>query len=152
MMARIHARRRGRSGSRAPYRTEAPEWVPVSADEVEETVVTLASQGYTKAMIGTILRDSYGVPSVKLVTGRKIGRILEEKGLEESIPEDLMALMRKAVRLSEHLAQHPKDIHNRRALQLIEAKIRRLVYYYKSVGKLPEDWRYTLDKAKLLVK
>ena len=151
-MARIHARRRGRSGSHAPYRTEKPDWIPLGADEVEEVVASLASQGYTKAMIGTVLRDSYGVPSVKLVTGKKVGRILAESGLEEGIPEDLMALMRKAVRLSEHLAQHPKDIHNRRALQLIEAKIRRLVYYYKSVGKLPEDWRYSLDKARLLVK
>jgi len=151
-MARIHARRRGRSGSKMPFREEAPEWVPKTGEEVEKLVVDLAKKGYTMAMIGTILRDSYGIPSVKLVTGKKIGKILKENGLLPDIPEDLMALMRKAVRLHDHLREHKKDLHNRRALQLIEAKILRLVNYYKSVGRLPKDWKYSIDQARLLVR
>ena len=33
-----------------------------------------------------------------------------------------------------------------------ESKIRRLGKYYARTGKLPSDWKYSLDKARLLVK
>ena len=151
-MARIHARRGGRSGSRAPFRRQPPEWVPLSPQEVEELVVKLAQEGKTTAEIGMILRDQYGIPSVKLVTRKKITRILRERGLEPQIPEDLLALMRKAVRLAEHLERHRKDLHNMRGLQLIEAKIHRLVSYYKEIGRLPKDWKYSRSLARVLAK
>ncbi len=151
-MGRIHARRKGRSGSRRPFRTEKPEWVDMTEEEVIGKVISLSKEGYSQSMIGTILRDEYGVPNVKLVTGKSIGKILEENGLAPTIPEDLMALMRKAVKINSHLASHPKDLGNKRGLQLVEAKIRRLVKYYKRVGKLPENWKYSLKEAELLVK
>ena len=151
-MGRIHARRKGKSGSRRPFRTEKPEWVEMEKDEIIEKVKFLSREGYSQAMIGTILRDEYGVPDVKLMTGKSIGKILEESGMAPSIPDDLMALMRKAVKINSHLANHPKDLGNRRGLQLVEAKIRRLVKYYKKVGKLPSDWKYSLKEAELLVK
>ncbi len=151
-MGRIHARRRGKSGSKKPFRTEKPEWVEMSEEEIVQKVIELAKEGHTQAMIGTILRDSYGVPDVKLITGKSIGRILEENGLAPQIPEDLMALMKKAVRINNHLQNHPKDLGNKRGLQLVEAKIRRLVDYYKSVGKLPQDWKYNIREAELLVR
>jgi small subunit ribosomal protein S15 len=59
--------------------------------------------------------------------------------------------MRKAVNIGDHLSENPKDLHNRRSLELIEAKIRRLMRYYKKKGVLPEDWQYNLKTAKLLV-
>ncbi|HIE33746.1 MAG TPA: 30S ribosomal protein S15, partial [Candidatus Altiarchaeales archaeon] len=64
---------------------------------------------------------------------------------------DLENLIRKAVNLRKHLEQNKKDLHNRRALQLIESKIRRLTKYYKGAGKLPENWMYEPEKAKLMV-
>jgi len=151
-MGRIHARRKGKSGSQRPFRTEKPEWVEMEKDEIIEKVISLSREGYSQAMIGTILRDEYGVPDVKLMTGKSIGKILEENGIAPNIPDDLMALMRKAVKINSHLANHPKDLGNRRGLQLVEAKIRRLVKYYKRVGKLPPDWKYSLKEAELLVK
>ncbi len=151
-MGRIHARRRGKSGSKKPFRTEKPEWVEMSEEEIVQKVVELAKEGHTQAMIGTILRDSYGVPDVKLITGKSIGKILEENGLAPQIPEDLMALMKKAVKINNHLQNHPKDLGNKRGLQLVEAKIRRLVNYYKSVGKLPKEWKYNIKEAELLVR
>ena len=42
-MARMHARRKGRSGSKRPLLTKSPEWVPLELDEVEETVARLAA-------------------------------------------------------------------------------------------------------------
>ncbi len=151
-MGRIHARRKGKSGSRKPFRTEKPEWVEMSEEEIIDKVVSLSREGYSQAMIGTILRDEYGVPDVKLMTGKSIGKILEENNAAPQIPDDLIALMKKAVKINTHLANHPKDLGNRRGLQLVEAKIRRLVKYYKRVGKLPSDWKYSLKEAELLVK
>jgi len=130
---------------------EVPSWVKYSPEEVEQLVVELRKKGYTTAMIGTILRDQYGIPSVKAITGKKITKILEEHGLAPEIPEDLMSLMRKAVKLRKHLQKHKKDIHNARALIIIESRIRRLVDYYKSTGKLPKEWEYSPELAERLV-
>ena len=67
------------------------------------------------------------------------------------LPEDLTNLMRKAVRLGEHLKINNKDVHNTRSLRLTEAKILRLVKYYRSTNVISEDWKYSLADAKLLV-
>lgn len=142
MMARLYARRRGKSGSKKLYREKAPEWVTLTPEEIENIIVELARKGYSTAMIGTILRDQYGIPNVRQILGKKITKVLEEHGLKPSMPEDLDNLIRKAVRLRKHLTVHRKDYHNKRALHLIESKIKRLVRYYKRVGKLPEDWNY----------
>ena len=97
------------------------------------------------------LRDQFGIPSVKLATGKSISKILAENKRDPKLPEDLRNLMKKAVNLGEHLQENPKDIHNKRALGLTEAKIRRLMRYYKNEGTLPSDWVYNLKSAKLLV-
>ncbi len=151
-MARMHSRKRGKSGSKKPPRTASPDWVTYSAKEVESLVLKLRKEGHSSAMIGMILRDQYGIPSVKLVTGKKVTKILDENGLLDDIPEDLMALIRKAVNLRKHIELHPKDRHSLRGLQLTESKIRRLVKYYRRTGKLPEKWRYDPEKARLLVR
>ena len=151
-MGRIHARRKGQSGSNRPFRVEKPDWVSISSEEVLSKVLELAKEGHSQAMIGTILRDQYGVPDVKLITGKSIGDILKKNDLAPQIPEDLMALMRKAVRINNHLQTHPKDLGNKRGLQLVESKIRRLIRYYKKVGKFPADWKYSIQDAELLVR
>lgn len=150
-MAKMHTRRRGQSGSTRPFITESPNWVPFTAEDIEEKVVELAGQELPTSVIGIRLRDEYAVPSVKLATGKTISAILVEHGIAPERPEDLENLMRKAISLSAHLERNPKDLHNRRALQLIEAKIRRLVKYYQRIGQLPEDFKYTVETARLLV-
>ncbi|MEM5833437.1 MAG: 30S ribosomal protein S15, partial [Candidatus Aenigmatarchaeota archaeon] len=57
----------------------------------------------------------------------------------------------RAVRLREHLSIHKKDKSSQRGLILIESKIRRLEKYYKRVGKLPKDWKYDPETAKIIV-
>ncbi|HHQ45405.1 MAG TPA: 30S ribosomal protein S15 [Candidatus Altiarchaeales archaeon] len=150
-MARIHSRRGGNSGSKKPYRERAPEWIGLSKAEVEELVVKFAKEGRRPSMIGLILRDQYGVPDVRQVTGKKIAGILEEKGVAPDLPEDLYSLIAKAVKLREHLGKNSRDVHNRRGLHLIESKIRRLTTYYRSSGRIPKDWRYDPETAKILV-
>ncbi len=126
-------------------------WVKYSPEEVEKLVVKLAKEGHSPSMIGTVLRDTYGIPSVKEITGKKITKILEENNLAPEIPEDLLNLMKRAVRLKKHLDKHKKDYHSKRGFQLIESKIRALVKYYKKKGKLPKDWVYSIDRAEIIV-
>jgi len=118
-------------------------------EEVEELVVSLYRKGYPPSMIGMILRDTYGIPSVRAVTGKKLVRILRERGLAPEIPEDLANLIRRAARVRRHLEEHPKDYHSKRGLQLIESKIHRLVKYYKRIGVLPPDWEYKPERVSI---
>lgn len=150
-MARMHARTRGKSRSHPIEREEAPEWQGLNKDEIAEQVEKLAREGMGTAEIGLVLRDQYAVPDVRLATGKSLTAILDEKGLTPNIPEDLQNLMKRAVRLRGHLDTHRKDTHNRRALQLIESKIRRLSKYYRKNGRLPADWKYSPGMAKLAV-
>ncbi len=149
-MSRMHNPKRGRSGSTRPHLEENPEWVPVEEDEIQNIITDLAREGKTASEIGVILRDQYGVPNVELALGKSITDVLEENDLRSELPEDLIALMEKAVNLHEHLEEHPKDKSNRRGLRLVESKIRRVADYYKEQGELEKDWRYSIDKAEIL--
>lgn len=129
-----------------------PDWVEYSNEEIEDLIVKLYREGNSTSKIGIILRDQHGIPSVKAVTGLKITQILEKHEMKPEYPEDLMNLIRKAVNIRDHLKEHPKDLHTRRGLQIVESKIRRLVKYYVREGVLPEGWRYDPQKAALIVK
>ena len=150
-MSRMHASRRGRSGSKRPLLDKPPEWVQQSPEEVKELVARMAGEGISASKIGLILRDQHAIPNVRLVTGMSMKEICAEKGVKFELPEDLSDLMRRAVRLSGHIKTNPKDRHNARGMQLIESKIRRLVKYYKREGVLPDGWNYSLATAALQV-
>ena len=150
-MARMHARRKGKSSSTKPHHTNVPEWIPLKSIEVEDLVVKLGKEGLSTAAIGSKLRDQYSVPSVKLVTGKKITKILKDHNIKFKLPEDLSNLLLKVHNLDAHMKNNPRDKHNRRAMKLLEEKIRRLVRYYKSVDLLPDDWKYDLSSVKLIL-
>lgn len=151
-MARMHARRKGRSSSNRPMINENPEWVPLSADEIEETVVKLAKDGYSSAKIGLVLRDQYAVPNVKLATDRTVTQIMVDNDVGPALPEDVANLMRKAININNHISENRGDVSNKRSLQLVESKLRRLERYYKSNGVLPKDWKYSIKTAELMLK
>ena len=96
----------------------------------------VAKEGNTASMIGLILRDAYGIPDVKTITKKSISLILKEKKISKELPEDLMALMKKNIKERAHLESNHKDMVAKRGLQLTEAKIMRLIKYYKKSGKL----------------
>ncbi len=144
-MARMHSRRRGSSGSSKPVNPNT-DWVIYDDDEVEDLVQQLAEEGNEPSDIGRILRDQYGIPSVREVTGQSITETLES----DEFPEDLRNLMRKAVSLQEHVDDNPNDDSARRQLNLTESKIRRLVDYYRG-DEIPENWTYNIEKARVAV-
>ena len=146
----MHTRRRGSSDSDKPAATEPPEWSDVDEEAIEERVVELAEAGHSPSEIGVTLRDEgvdgTPVPDVSLATGKKVTEILEEHDAEPELPEDLRNLMERAVRLREHMDENPGDHQNKRALQNSEAKIRRLVDYYRG-DELDEAFTYSYDAA-----
>lgn len=139
-MSRMHSSRKGKAGSKRPNVTKNPEWVTMSPDEIENLIVRFRKEGMSTSLIGLKLRDQYGVPDVKLATGKSIVKILEERGMRFDIPEDLANLLMRFTAVQTHLAANPRDIENRRGFTLLESKIRRLTKYYKKSGVLPQDW------------
>jgi len=133
---------KGKSHSTRPVSKRPPSWCKYQPEEVEALVIKLAKEGNPPSRIGTILRDQYAIPLVKPITGKTITEILKEAELAPTIPEDLGNLLKKAARLAVHLEKNRKDLHNKRALQLIEAKIHKLSKYYKREGILPPNWKY----------
>jgi small subunit ribosomal protein S15 len=150
-LARMHTRRRGQSRSTKPLRKEAPEWVTLSPNEIEKKVVELSKLDNSTSKVGIIMRDMYGVPDITLSTGKKVSKILEEKGAAPDLPEDFTNLVSKALRLRKHLDANHKDQHNKRALNITEAKVRRLGKYYRRSGVLPENWKYDPNTAERLL-
>lgn len=144
-------RDKGQAHSVRPVRVGPPKWTRYSAEEIGALAAELARIGYMPSMIGVILRDQYGVPLVRSVTGMKLTKLLEKFGVKYPIPEDLLRLMAKAVNLRRHLSEHPKDTPSQRGLIEVESKIRALIKYYKREGKLPPDFEYDPAKAEIWV-
>ena len=150
-MARMHSRKKGKSGSTRPARLEKPVWIELSPEEVENEVVKLARKGHSKSLIGTIMRDSRGVPLVKVVAGKKISQILEENDIKTPLPEDLANLVKKALSIRKHLEENHKDLSSKKGLQRTESKIYRLIKYYKKKKKLAPDFKYDPEKIRTLI-
>lgn len=150
-MSRIHSGRKGRAGSHRPYPLTKPEWVTLTTEEIVTQAVQMAKGGQLPAQIGQHLRDSYAVPSVRAVTGKRLETLLHDAGVRSEIPDDLQALLKRVVHLQHHLETHPKDLANRRGLSLMESRIRRLARYYRQHRRLPENWRYSARGAALQV-
>jgi len=133
---------------------DPPEWSDVDEDAIEERIVDLAEQGHDPSQIGMRLRDEgvqgTPVPDVKAATGKKLTEILEEQGAEPDLPEDFRNLLEKAVRLRDHMEENPQDAQNRRAVQNVESKVRRLADYYRG-DELDADFAYSYESAAALI-
>jgi len=140
---------KGKSHQIRPVSKRPPSWCKYQPEEVEALVIKLAKEGTPPSRIGTILRDQYAIPLVKPITGKTITKILKDTELAPSIPEDLGSLLKKAESLAAHLEKNKKDLHNKRALQITEAKIHKLSRYYKREGILPPNWKYEPKIASL---
>ncbi len=147
----MHSRKKGNAGSKKPLKKAAPAWVRYQAKEVELLVAKVAKEGKTTSQIGLVLRDSYGVPDIRKATGKKVTAIMKEKSIQPQIPEDLMALIKKNVKIMKHREEGKHDMSALRGFELTDAKIRRLVKYYKRESVLPQNWSYDPEKIKLII-
>ena len=134
---------KGISHQTRPVTKRPPAWCRYTAEEVEALIMRLYKEGHPPSKIGTIIRDQYGVPLVKPITGKSVTHVLKERGVFSTLPEDLENLLRKARRLHVHYDKNNADLHNKRSLQIVEAKIYKLSRYYKREGVLDTDWKYS---------
>ena len=151
-MAKLHSKKKGKSGSKRPKLTGVPEWSSYSKGEVEEIVRKLAREGVSPTKIGLILRDQYGVPLVSRVLGVKMKEFLANEALTAKFPDDLLSLIKRAVGMREHLKDFPSDTHNQVKLLHVESKIHRLSKYYTRMKRVPAGWKYNSETAALLIK
>ena len=138
---------KGKSHSIRPVSRRPPNWCKYQPEEVEAFVIRLAKEGHSLSSIGTILRDQYAIPLVKPITGKSVTEILRGAALAPSMPEDLSNLIKKAASLAVHMEKNKKDLHNKRSMQMIEARIYKLSRYYKREGVLPKNWKYEAKVA-----
>ena len=145
----MHSRARGNSGSNKPLKATMPTWIRYKPKEIELLVGKLSKEGRSSSEIGHILRDSYGIPSIKLLTGKRLQKMLAEKKQLPEVPEDLMALIKRAVLIRKHIEKFKQDMTALRGLQLTESKVKRLAKYYKETGKIALDWKYDPSTVKI---
>ena len=143
---------KGKSGSKKPLKRESA-WVKYKPQEIEELVIRLAKKGMGSRKIGLELRDQYGIPSVKDLTKMSIIKIMKKNdAYKREVPEDLYNLIKKAVNLHAHMERNGRDYTSYRGLELTESKIRRLARYYIKKNEIPKDWKWNIDRAKLMIK
>ena len=133
---------KGKSHSIRPVSRRPPNWCKYQPEEVEAFIIKLAKEGHSLSSIGTVLRDQYAIPLVKPLTGKSISDTLREAGLAPTMPEDLTNMINKVKSLAVHMEKNSKDLHNKRSMQMLEAKIYKLSRYYKREGVLPKNWKY----------
>lgn len=150
-MARMHSRAKGVSKSKKPSKKAKPSWLSYKPKEIELLVLKLHKENKTPSQIGLYLRDAYGIPDAKMITGKSITAMLEEKKLLAKVPEDLTALIRKSIMVGKHLDKNKQDMTAKRGLQLTTSKINRLTKYYKQTGRLPKEWKFDPKQAALFI-
>ena len=149
-MARMHSGAKGKSGSTIPIK-KIPSWAPYKEKEVEKLILKYAKAEKSASQIGMILRDSYGIHSVKALTNKKITAIMAENDLVKKLPEDLLNLIKKMIAVRHHLDKNKQDMTAKRGVQLTDSKMRRLIKYYKRTDKLPADWKLDMARLKLYI-
>jgi len=144
----MHSRAKGTSGSKKPIK-KVPSWAPYKEKEVEKLVVKFAKSGQSASVLGMSLRDSYGINSVKALTGKSVSAILAENKLTKELPEDMLNLIKKMIDIKAHLEKNRLDQTAKRGYLLTSSKIRRLIKYYQRTNRLPADWKFDTTRLKM---
>ncbi|MBI2530323.1 MAG: 30S ribosomal protein S15 [Candidatus Diapherotrites archaeon] len=140
------------SSERKTSERKAPEWVEYKPRQIEQLIVQMANSGHTGSEIGMLLRDQYGIPNVETVTKKSMLKMLQENNIAPKMPEDLMNLIKKSLKLHKHMQLNRKDMSAKHGYVLTVSKIRKLSNYYQRMGRLAKDWRYSTEEAELLMK
>lgn len=144
----MHSRKKGKSGSTQPVKA-VPSWAPYKGKVVEKLVLKYSKAGKSTSEIGMILRDSYGINSIKALTDKKVTQILESNDIKPELPEDLLNLIKRLVNIKAHREKNRQDMTAKRGDLLTTSKIRRLVKYYQKSGRLPVGWKLDYNRLKM---
>jgi small subunit ribosomal protein S13e len=111
-MGRIQSKGKGKgiSSTVTPFKRRCARWVAHTPRSISELIVTMAKKGMSPSQIGVAIRDKEAIPSIKLLTGQKIVRLLKKNGKNlvtigaaPEIPEDIYCLIKKAVNIRKHM-------------------------------------------------
>jgi ribosomal protein S15P/S13E len=127
-MATMHGHGKGKARSHSP-KPEKPYWLKTTDKEVEDLIIKMGKEGMTPEKIGLVLRDSHSIPNVKVITKKKISKILRDNNIKTE-QEDLKNLLKKEEVLKKHLNKNKVDKVAKKGLQLTQSKIHRLRKYY----------------------
>ena len=147
-MARIYSKAKGKSGSKKPAK-HAPAWAPYKDKEVEKLVLKYAKAGKTSSEIGMVLRDGYGINSIKALTEKSVSQILAEHKVTRKLPDDVLALIKRLIGIKAHIEKNKHDETAKRGYILTVSKIRRLANYYQRARSLPADWQLDTERLKM---
>ena len=86
-MARKYSRKHGKSGSKKPLKKTLPVWLRYKPNEVELLITKLSKEGKNSSEIGVVLRDTYGIPDVRLL-GQQLDLGLPVVGLVGFLVKD----------------------------------------------------------------
>jgi len=151
-MARKYSRDHGKSGSKKPINKVLPVWVRYKAKEVELLISKYAQEGKSSSEIGIVLRDTYGIPDIRVLTKKKISKIMKENNVVPELPDDITSLIRRSVIIRKHLETNKKDETAKRGLLLTDSKIKALTKHYKKTGKLTSEWKFNPERAGFFMK
>ncbi|VVC04804.1 30S ribosomal protein S15 [Candidatus Bilamarchaeum dharawalense] len=151
-MARLHSKKKGKAGTKRPKSKAAPTWSTLKPAEIKENILKMAKEGVPPTKIGIILRDQHSVANLRGVLGMSLKAFLKKENALGEYPDDLLNLIKKAVRMTNHIKASKNDTANTVKLGHVESKIHRLAKYYSSKGMLPSGWKYDREKVALLVK
>ncbi len=105
-----------------------PLWLKRSREEVESLIIKLSGEGMQPERIGLVLRDTYGIPSSKMLA-EKISNVLASKGIKQE-PTDILNLEKKLTGLKSHLSKNKQDQKAKYSQRLIQSRIIKLKKYY----------------------
>jgi len=115
--------------------TNKPVWLKYTEKEVKDIILSIAKKEpeITSEKIGLVLRDTYGIPKVKIYN-LKIGKILKEEGLYKN--PDLINLEGKTEKLQTHLGKNKQDKRTGRAYTITRAKLKKTREYLVKKGEI----------------
>ena len=105
-----------------------PTWLKYTKEEVVAIVKKLAEKDITSEKIGLILRDQYGIPSVRLY-GIKMKEAMEDKFQEPTT----LNLDKKLKKIIDHFKKNKQDKKSERALVITKAKLKKRTDYIGAV-------------------
>lgn len=81
-MGRMQSKGKGKgiSSTATPFKRRSAKWVVHTPRSISDLIVTMAKKGMSPSQIGVTIRDREAVPSIKLLTGQKIVRLLKKNG------------------------------------------------------------------------
>ncbi len=105
---------------------EKPAWVKMTESELKKVIAELAKK-YPSSQIGMMLRDQYGIPTVRIY-GKKLNDYLKELGID--VKEDLVNAEKKVDNLKDHMSNNITDKNSKHKLQKAQARLNIIKRYY----------------------